>query len=293
MTRSLHFYTHCINISVTSLINGRVLLHFCFFPHSPDINSALSLSLSLSLSLRLSLSVCLSLPVSRSLTLSLSLSLSLSLCLSLCLSLSLSLSLSRSLSLALSLRLPLSLSLSLFSLSLARSVGDALLSECVPRLVPVLSVCGRGARGLPGVCGRHHLLLHLSDIPPGCRGRYGAQRAVPRHVGPHPRSRLRPENRLLLAGLSNCRLATYPPGLFQSQAFLVGSAPRISSPCRRVRTTGKSESLTNGASMSYEQLRKVPVQSVVELCNIAIYLHSQNPYLHSISRTLCNKKHII
>ena len=31
------------------------------------------------------------------------------------------------------------------------------------------------------------------------------------------------------------------------------------------------------------------VQSVVEPCNIAVYLHSKNPYLHSISHVLCNK----
>ena len=31
------------------------------------------------------------------------------------------------------------------------------------------------------------------------------------------------------------------------------------------------------------------VQSVVDPCNIALYLHSKNPYLHSISRTSCNK----
>ena len=32
----------------------------------------------------------------------------------------------------------------------------------------------------------------------------------------------------------------------------------------------------------------VTVQSVVELWNIAVYLHSKNPYLHSISHILCN-----
>ena len=31
------------------------------------------------------------------------------------------------------------------------------------------------------------------------------------------------------------------------------------------------------------------VQTVVEPCNIAVYLHPQNPYLHSISRTSRNK----
>ena len=31
------------------------------------------------------------------------------------------------------------------------------------------------------------------------------------------------------------------------------------------------------------------VQSVVDPCNIAVYLHTKNPYLHSISRTSCNK----
>ena len=31
------------------------------------------------------------------------------------------------------------------------------------------------------------------------------------------------------------------------------------------------------------------VQSVVEPCNFAVYLHSKNPYLHLISRTSCNK----
>ena len=29
--------------------------------------------------------------------------------------------------------------------------------------------------------------------------------------------------------------------------------------------------------------------SIVELCNIVVFLHSKNPYLHSVSRTLCNK----
>ena len=31
------------------------------------------------------------------------------------------------------------------------------------------------------------------------------------------------------------------------------------------------------------------VQSVVDPCNIALYFHSKNPYLNSISRTSCNK----
>ena len=31
------------------------------------------------------------------------------------------------------------------------------------------------------------------------------------------------------------------------------------------------------------------VQSVVDPCNIVSYLHFKNPYLHSISHTLCNK----
>ena len=31
------------------------------------------------------------------------------------------------------------------------------------------------------------------------------------------------------------------------------------------------------------------VQSVVEPCNIAVYLHHQKLYLHSISRALCTK----
>ena len=32
------------------------------------------------------------------------------------------------------------------------------------------------------------------------------------------------------------------------------------------------------------------VQSVVDPCNIVLYLHSKNPYLHSISRTSWNKQ---
>ena len=33
----------------------------------------------------------------------------------------------------------------------------------------------------------------------------------------------------------------------------------------------------------------IAVQSVGEPCNIAVYLHSQKLYFHSISRTSCNK----
>ena len=52
-------------------------------------------------------------------------------------------------------------------------------------------------------------------------------------------------------------LAAYPPGLFQSQAFFSGSAHAFA-PSRLERTAGKSERLINGASTSYERLRKVP-----------------------------------
>ena len=44
---------------------------------------------------------------------------------------------------------------------------------------------------------------------------------------------------------------------FESLLFF-GSAHALAPPCRGVRTAGKSERLTDGASMSYEQLGKVP-----------------------------------
>ena len=51
-------------------------------------------------------------------------------------------------------------------------------------------------------------------------------------------------------------LAAYPPGLFQFEAFFFGSTHALA-PSHHERTTGKSQRLINGASMSYEQLRKV------------------------------------
>ena len=61
----------------------------------------------------------------------------------------------------------------------------------------------------------------------------------------------RPERMVL--GWGTKSTAAYP------QDFFFWLRPRISSPWRRVRTTGNSERLTNGAPTSYERLRKVPL----------------------------------
>ena len=43
-----------------------------------------------------------------------------------------------------------------------------------------------------------------------------------------------------------------PTSTFSVPGFFLWLRPRISSPCHRVRTTGKSERLINGVSSSYE-----------------------------------------
>lgn len=63
-------------------------------------------------------------------------------------------------------------------LFLWQPVGHAVLSESSWQLVLVPPVSVRGPRGLPCLCGRHHLLLHLADLSASFRGQYGGQRAV-------------------------------------------------------------------------------------------------------------------
>ena len=43
-------------------------------------------------------------------------------------------------------------------------------------------------------------------------------------------------------------------------------------------------------SAAFDLRGDAAVQSVVDPCNIGLYLHSKNPYLHSISRTSCNNR---
>lgn len=63
-------------------------------------------------------------------------------------------------------------------LPLCQLLGHAVLSELCQQLVLVLSVSGRGPRRLPGLSGRHDLLLHLADLPPSVRGQHGGPRTV-------------------------------------------------------------------------------------------------------------------
>lgn len=88
----------------------------------------------------------------------------------------------------------------LLSLTLCQPVGHAVLSDSSQQLVLVLSVSVSGPGGLPRLCGRHHLLLHLADLPPSSRGQYGGQRAVRCHAGVDSRCCLHHENSVFFTG---------------------------------------------------------------------------------------------
>lgn len=84
--------------------------------------------------------------------------------------------------------------------SSAQPDGHAVLSQSLQHLVLVHSVSVCGPREVPGLCGRHHLLVHLSDLLGSSRGQYGREGAVQCNVSLDSRSCLCNEDHVFFTG---------------------------------------------------------------------------------------------
>lgn len=88
--------------------------------------------------------------------------------------------------------------------SLFQPLSHAVLSESSQQLVLVLSDPARGPWRLSGLGGCHHLLLHLSDLPPSSRGQHGGPGAVQCHAGVDSQCCLHHEDDIFAAGQWIC-----------------------------------------------------------------------------------------